>query len=983
MIIFSSAAIFATPLSQKRKTLEQVDALIEQKKINDALVLLQQYMDENPDDFDQAQKRINKILKIRQNYADIAKELFRVLEYEPENNEKQLNIIAELENMEKNPNEATKKFIKQAKSAAQFTYYRTLYNKIMAEGSKQKEQKKYQESINTFYSGMYLYQNEFFESEYEQSVTQKIQKEINDLSSLVTLSIAQLHDVQDSFNELQTVLKENPDRVNGAFKDFENKFQKFSETRNKIFLIGRDFSSTYDMLKKVDTELTDASFLPFAFRLILGDEKIKNSGILASLDQQWDDTITKLIPTFENNVTENLSTVLATMNKKDEFKNSTMSKNKSELESAEKNIAFAGRLNALYSTKKISETKNDDLHSDYSSVELSSATKLVEIIKKQEENLVQMDDLSIQVDKLNQDAKNLGFRIMDLTQKYNSVLVANSTYEESNKKLNDESRIWKKNFHEFSLVTKKITTEVNAKLIQLYLIMADIYEKQTLSILASYEKGAADAASLLNQEKKENDDGNAYSYPAESLEIIKKQIVSYNADIEKINSYQHELSQISSSVKKLQEKKYSDYIKKLDENSKKISQINQKNIELQQYALNQIQLSKRAQNEAELRLSQAKDNLKANNFNQARENLQKARNKFNESLEHQESKQLREKSDKQIEEIALEINRKQNEIVVVEVRKLKTLAKDAYNQGNFELAENYLTQAQNRWAITNIESDEEIVDLFALINTALSIKTGRTILPTNPLYPEMSSLLSFANQFYDEGVILIGQGKREDAEKILNEAEKKLAQVRVSFPLNQDSRILSLKIKKLLDEKTFEQQFKTDFEKAKAKFIKDKNKRQEAYIELTDLYSISPDYPGLRDEIYKMEIAMGMRLPPPDQKAIARSKTLTKEAQLLYNTSRDEISMNTALAKVNEAIKLDSNNENAKLLKDSIQTRIGGKASVVLSAESERMYQQAIQELQQGNIIASSALVSQLLQKKENKNSAKILELKRKVDSFL
>ena len=93
--------------------------------------------------------------------------------------------------------------------------------------------------------------------------------------------------------------------------------------------------------------------------------------------------------------------------------------------------------------------------------------------------------------------------------------------------------------------------------------------------------------------------------------------------------------------------------------------------------------------------------------------------------------------------------------------------------------------------------------------------------------------------------------------------------------------------------------------------------------------------------------------------------------------------MNTALAKVNEAIKLDSNNENAKLLKDSIQTRIGGKASVVLSAESERMYQQAIQELQQGNIIASSALVSQLLQKKENKNSAKILELKRKVDSFL
>ncbi len=946
--------------------------MIEQKQINDALILVQQYMDENPDDFDQAQKRVNKILKIRQNYADIAKELFRVLEYEPENNEKQLNIIAELENMEKNPNEATKKFIKQAKSAAQFTYYRALYNKIMAEGSKQKEQKKYQESINTFYSGMYLYQNEFFESEYEQSVTQKIQKEINELANLVTLSITQLHDVQNSFNELQAVLKDNPDRVNNSFKDFENKFQKFSETRNRIYAIGRDFSTTYDSLKKIDPELTDASFLPFAFRLILGDEKIKNSGILASLDQQWDDTITKLLPTFENYTAENLSTVLASMNSKEAFKNSTMSKNKSSLESAEKNIAYASRLNALYITKP----ENYD-------VELSSATKLVEIIKNQEENLVQMDDLSSQVDKLNLEAKNVGSKIMDLTKKYSTVLANNTSYGETNEKLNDESRIWKKNFHDFSAVTKKVTTEVNSKLNYLYLGMADMYEKQSAAILASYENSSAEVDKLLNQGKTADENGNTYSYPSESLEIIKKQIASYNADIEKIKTYEKELSLIPDSVKKLQEKKYNDYTKKLGEKSKNLSQINQKNVELQQYALNQIQLSKRAQNEAELRLSQAKDNLKSNNFNQARENLQKARNKFNESLEYQESKPLREKSDRQIEEIALEINRKQNEIVVVEVRKLKTLAKNAYNQGNFELAENYLTQAQNRWAITNIESDEEIVDLFALINTALSIKTGRTILPTNPLYPEMSSLLSIANQYYDQGVILMGQGNREEAEKILNEAEKKLAQVRVSFPLNQDSRLLSLKIKKLLDEKTFEQQFKTDFEKAKAKFRKDKNKRQEAYIELTDLYSISPDYPGLKEEIYQMEIAMGMRLPPPDQKAIARSKTLTKEAQLLYNTSRDEISMNTALAKVNEAIKLDSNNENAKLLKDSIQTRIGGKASVVLSAESERMYQQAIQELQQGNIIAASALVSQLLQKKENKNSAKILELKKKVDSFL
>ncbi|MBP7479480.1 MAG: hypothetical protein KA785_03455, partial [Spirochaetaceae bacterium] len=73
----------------------------------------------------------------------------------------------------------------------------------------------------------------------------------------------------------------------------------------------------------------------------------------------------------------------------------------------------------------------------------------------------------------------------------------------------------------------------------------------------------------------------------------------------------------------------------------------------------------------------------------------------------------------------------------------------------------------------------------------------------------------------------------------------------------------------------------------------------------------------------------------------------------------------------------------AMVLKDRIQTIIGGKASVVLSSESEALYQKAVQELQRGNTLQAAALVSQLLQKKENQNSSKIIDLKKKVDSLL
>ena len=70
-------------------------------------------------------------------------------------------------------------------------------------------------------------------------------------------------------------------------------------------------------------------------------------------------------------------------------------------------------------------------------------------------------------------------------------------------------------------------------------------------------------------------------------------------------------------------------------------------------------------------------------------------------------------------------------------------------------------------------------------------------------------------------------------------------------------------------------------------------------------------------------------------------------------------------------------------MKDRIATSIGGGAQVVLSGEDEAKYQQAVQELQKGNTINASALVEQLLLNPKNKNSAKVLDLKKKVDSLL
>ncbi len=346
-------------------------------------------------------------------------------------------------------------------------------------------------------------------------------------------------------------------------------------------------------------------------------------------------------------------------------------------------------------------------------------------------------------------------------------------------------------------------------------------------------------------------------------------------------------------------------------------------------------------------------------------------------------KDLQNESDVRLIQLGEKINKKENEIVVRDVRNLKTQAKNEYYAGNFEQAENLLTQASARWAVTNVEDDLEINSLRALVNTALSMKTGRTILPSAPLYPEMSQILSVAASYYAEGQNYLEKGNREEGIKSLEAALQKIQEVQLVYPLNQEASLLSLRIQKVISPDDFDQMFSRKVAEAKTNY-KEKSKQQETYADLLDLYEINPKYPGLKDLIYNIELEIGIRQKPVTKVVSNKSQDLTKEAQNIYNKAKgNEDELRRALAKLDEAISLNENNTSAIALKDKIQIAIGGKASAVLSAEDESRYQTAIQELQSNNIIAANAIVEQLLQKSTNKNSTKILELRKKIKALL
>ena len=292
-----------------------------------------------------------------------------------------------------------------------------------------------------------------------------------------------------------------------------------------------------------------------------------------------------------------------------------------------------------------------------------------------------------------------------------------------------------------------------------------------------------------------------------------------------------------------------------------------------------------------------------------------------------------------------------------------------------------MNQAKTRWAVTNIVEDEEITNLLNFVNTAISMKTGRDILPSAPQYPEMSQLLNLAYQYFDEGSRKIGEGNKTAGLADLDLALQNIQKLQYVYPLNQEAAILTLRINRLKDPQKFKEEFAQKIEMAKL-MCQSKDTRQEGYANLLDYYELQPDYPGLKDLIYQVEIDIGIRQKPVDNSGVTRAHRLLTQAQTAFDKAgNDQTKLNNALSLVNQSLALVSDNQTAIKLKDQITTKIGGTTSTVLSTEDERLYQLAIQRLQNNNVVGANAIVEQLLKKKSNANSQKIKELKNKIDA--
>jgi hypothetical protein len=390
--------------------------------------------------------------------------------------------------------------------------------------------------------------------------------------------------------------------------------------------------------------------------------------------------------------------------------------------------------------------------------------------------------------------------------------------------------------------------------------------------------------------------------------------------------------------------------------------------------------------EAALYFSEATDsyyraisNVRSEDFTGARNNLAQALESYDTSFAMQESQSARIDWNNNYTTLLSEIDRLELELVTRSVRTSIDDARVRYYSGELEQAEALLVQAQRLWRNINIDPHTEVVFWLRIVRGALSLRSGRSIPVTAPLYPEMSQLLSTAYRHYNEGVARLEARQRPLALQNFAIARENTQKVRLMFPINQDASLLELRIDRITDPTNFNATFQRRLDDA---VVGSRQGSREAFADLQDLVEINPNYPGIHRALLQAEIDMGLRPPPPDPQVLLQAQELALAAERLFS-ARDRTQYPIVLEQVNRALAIDPNNTLAMEVKDRVQVEMGLSGGVIMSSETEQLYQDAVRELQRGNPILAMSIVQRMMADPANRNSFRVQELRRRIESML
>jgi len=970
--------------------LSLADTLISERQYDDAIKILTKFSRQNPSRFDQAQQRLRRIYQIREEFNRTADEMIDTLLNDPENSEKILDLTHMLEALEGPDSPLLANFIARTKEIAQFNVYRNRLRAILVNGRAALDRNDSEGAIQIYSGATGIMRDEFYTAGYgtvnENRVTQSTQR--------VNLAIQSFGANSASLSSISAELTRalNAGNLTAAAQITSRLtpvMDNFIAQKKNLQTAVDTFDAVLAELKARDPEMGDRNHLSFFSRVIHGrpGESIQE-GMLGAFDTHWKASLAPIIAAITQNAERANTAGLAAFNA-GEYTNA---------------ITALERINTFVNLSPLFFEKHRLLSEGerYRPVVMFGTTLAQDDVP----SFITLKSLSEAGNHLRQAAVIAGRMNMlvnternPLVQWQDGSLTAAAALSAQQQSRNSIAEI-QSSLENVITSANRMNSEINAdvshikdavNLIQK--VNAAAAAQERLSAQRYYAIARGDLGKSLDARKSELERGKNFldgqqrtrtdggtsveRFPAEALETLTAMLTAVSADIQRGNSltayYGRDLPEVKADEQV--SASYTDVVRIIGE----LNSLNGQAAALSQTARSQTALAEAHRQEGERLFREAQTAYQRQNFDTARDRLQRASDRFNNSLDVQESASLRRSWDTQLLNLGQAISAAENEQIIAEVRNLVNNARVSYFAGNFQQAEDNLTRARNRWRVTNPDENEEIIYWLGIVRGAMSARSGRVIPATAPLYPEMSQLLSAARQNYEEGVRFINAGNRTQGLAKFDEARRLTREVRLMFPVNQEAGILELRMEQFTDPDAFNASFE---QRLRTAIAGTKRRSIESFADLQNLAEINPRYTGIRAILNQAEIDMGYRPPPPNPRDIARSRELTVSANRILEQNNPTL-YEIALTQVNEAIALNPENTDAARVKDRLLNRMSVPGAIVLSSQDEDEYQRAVRELQAGNNLVALAVVERLLQNPRNRNITKLIELQRRIQTVL
>ena len=917
LFLFSAGGfVFGNGVQEDR--ISKAKELIAQKDYNEAILLLAKVVKEEPDRLDQAQELLDQIRRARDSFNNDFSRLLTAL-YTDQDEGKALQIIKQMESFDKSPNIQMQKEIAQAKRSARLIYYQKQFQAIMAKGLAELNQNNYRDAITTYVGGYSLARDEFDENNFNALLRDRVFRALGDLEKAALQFSQSSTDFQALQGLGQQIFEGNPDRIATRLTAVTEKIRELAALRRRIYQDSAVFAQENDLIKKTIPDLVGGDFfLSYAYLITRGrTESSQREGIIGSIDRLWNADAQAWSQTIQQRMEDDFTQATNNLEQKSWTEAETRYQAAYEVSKAALSLATLWNLtaypqaNGSFSTEYVSllntllpqllylNSRRSLALQGKESAQIQAQEALIQPDSYEESSV--LDPIQRKVDEDRQTFASFATQAQTNVERMSALNSAGWPFQKEQrfwegwlKRWNDyraqaltlESALLdRKGFLEYAVLQQRARVFRNSTAVIEKLVQGTLVTQGNTTFLSHDPR---QALILLKQETPQQ-------------RALRSDLSSF------IDRFQALPTVLATPAVQAWPRKGQDLLDSFDQDS-------QLRAQLFTTGTANWERAQQLQREGERLLREVTPQIDQANFPEARRILNEATGRFSSSLNLEDDSELRKTSDAETKRLFALILKGENELVVREVRKLITAGSTAYLTGQFPQAEQTLLRAQARWSTTNAQPNQEVSYWLGLAQNALSINTGRTISPTDPLYNEIQALLNFARADYEKARQRENNGDTRGAKQLLDEAQTTLGKVLLPFPLNQEARVLNLRIQQSRDPAIFPTLFRDDFNAAVTKLD---TKPQEGYNDLLDLKSIQADYPGLDSAIKSARLILGIDRRPPNPADLRESRNLTDLAQRIYD-SNNVGQFTTALAQINRALRLDPTNRRAQELKDKL-----------------------------------------------------------------